>query len=117
MTRGPVQSAGAEPTEPAPKPAHPTDYEQLRSELVRAVSAAVEALGCRLEQEQQAQWQTLREEIEKRLADLVIVPGETGPNTINRNGRRARPTQQSSSSDDHAIEPPTLDAGNPPPDS
>jgi hypothetical protein len=112
-----VRSAGraAEAaTPPAPQPPAETDYEQLRAELVRAVSAAVDALGCRLENEQHAQWQALREEIEKRLADLVIVSGEAGPNAGSRNGRRARATPQSGPAGDRGVEQATHDAGDPP---
>jgi hypothetical protein len=116
LTARPVVRSAGEPAEvataPAPQPVSPTDYEQLRAELVRAVSAAVDALGCRLENEQQAQWQILREDIEKRLADLVIVLGENGSKPgSSRNGRRTRGTTQPGSAEEHQ---PTLDAGDPP---
>jgi hypothetical protein len=110
---GAVEQTEAPPVEPVTPPVPPADYEQLRAELVRAVSAAVEALGCRLEDEQHAQWQALREEIEKRLADLVIVSGEPGSAAGHTNGRRESGTPLLQSGDDRRLDQPTLDAGDP----
>jgi hypothetical protein len=77
--------------------------------MLGAVSAAVDALGCRLELEQRAQWQTLREEVEKRLADMVIVAGESGPPSGNRNRKRTRSTPPTGSAGEH----PTVDPDDP----